>query len=80
MMYQMPLPNFDPLLKLSLVEEQLAKVFQPVPDRLTIYTWLEDGTLEGAQLGRGRNWYVYASSLDNFILSLHARRQQRMAA
>jgi len=76
----MPLPTFDPLLKLSVVEAHLAKVFQPVPDRLTIYTWLEDGTLAGEQVGRGRNWYVYASSLSKFILALDRSRQQKLAA
>ncbi len=79
-MYQMPLPNFDPLLKLSLVEDQLAKIFQPVPDRITIYTWLEDGTLEGEQIGRGRNWYIYTSSLNAFILQMQQSRQHKLAA
>lgn len=78
--YQPPLNNFDPLLKLSVVEEQLAKLFKPTPDRETIYAWIEDGTLVGEQLGRGRNWYVYASSLSQFILDLDARRQQKLAA
>ena len=76
----MPLPNFDPLIKLSVVEDHLGKVFQPVPDRVTIYGWLEDGTLAGEQIGRGRNWYVYASSLNSFILSIHAQRQRKLAA
>ena len=76
----MPLPNFDPLLKLSVVEAALTRVFQPVPDRMTIYSWLEDGTLVGEQIGRGNNWYVYTSSLNTFILDIEARRQRKLAA
>lgn len=79
-MYQPPLLNFDPLLKLDIVERTLAKIFNPVPSRVTLYAWLDDGTLVGEQLGRGNNWYVYQSSLDNFILDLEARRQQKLAA
>lgn len=78
--YQMPLPNFDPLIKLETVEAVLAKIFQPVPSRPTLYAWLEDGTLEGRQMGRGNNWYVYTSSLNEFILRIQAPRQTRLAA
>lgn len=78
--YQPPLLNFDPLLKLERVEHELAQIFDPVPSRPTLYEWLEDGTLEGEQIGRGRLWYVYSSSLDKFILAFQARRQQKLAA
>jgi len=78
--HQNPLPNYDPLIKLESVERELEKYFQPVPHRLTIYGWLEDGTLVGEQIGRGKNWYVYESSFTKFIHALVARRQQKLAA
>lgn len=68
--YQLPLPNFDPLLKLGEVERILARVFLGcVPSRPTLVGMLEDGTLDGRRLGRGRYWYVYKSSLDNYIIN-----------
>lgn len=78
--YQMPLLNVDRLLKLSVVEEHLAKIFEPVPDRETICAMIEDGTLEGRQIGPGKNWFVYSSSLNEFILSIQSPRQQKLAA
>lgn len=72
----MPLIEVDPLIKLSEVERALSKVFYPAPSRPTIVGWIEDGTLEGQQIGRGDNWFVYKTSLDNFILQF----QQRLAA
>lgn len=75
----MPLIEIDRLIKLSEVERALSKVFSPMPDRKTIYGWIEDGTLEGLQVGRGDNWFVYQSSLDKFIVNLQPR-QQKLAA
>lgn len=70
----MPLINIDPLLKLIEVERILSQVFRPAPSRPTIVQWIEDGTLEGKQIGRGDNWFVYQSSLDNFILASQPRK------
>lgn len=79
-MYQMPLFDLDPLIKLGEVEVILAKVFRPVPTRPTIVEWIEEGILTGKQIGLGNNWYVYASSLDKLILSTQEPRQLKLAA
>lgn len=71
--YQLPLPNFDPLLKLGEVERVLAKIFLGcVPSRPTLVGMIEDGTLDGVRLGRGGYWYIYKSSLDNYIRKTQA--------
>lgn len=75
----MPLINVDPLIKLGEVERILARVFSPVPSRPTIVAWIEEGTLEGRQIGRGDNWFIYQSSLDDFILQSQPKTQ-RLAA
>lgn len=72
--YQMPLVNVDRLIKLVEVEAVLAKVLYPVPSRPTIVEWIEEGILEGRQIGTGQNWHVYSSSLDEFILASQPRR------
>lgn len=63
----MPLIEIDQLIKLDEVERVLAKVFRPAPSRPTIVAWIEEGTLDGKQIGRGKNWFVYESSLNNLI-------------
>lgn len=77
--YQMPLINVDRLLKLGEVERVLAKVFHPAPSRPTIVAWIEEGTLEGRQIGRGDNWFVYESSLNTLILDCQPRTQKLAA-
>lgn len=72
----MPLLEIDPLIKLGEVERILAQIFHPAPSRPTIVNWLEDGTLDGKQIGRGDNWHVFKTSLDSFIL----QSQQKIAA
>ena len=79
-MYQMPLFDLDPLIKLGEVEAILSKVFRPVPSRPTIVEWIEEGILTGKQIGLGNNWFVYASSLDKLILSTQEPRQLKLAA
>lgn len=37
------------------------------PSRNTIIEWIEDGTLNGKQIGRGRNYYIFDDSLRQFI-------------
>lgn len=76
--YQIPLIDIDPLIKLGEVERILSKVFAPAPSRPTLVAWIEDGTLEGRQIGRGDNYYVYQSSLRQFIEDM--KRPQRLAA
>ena len=78
--YQMPLMQIDRLIKLVEVEAALAKVFPPAPSRPTIVGWIDEGILEGRQIGGGNNWFVYSSSLDAFILASQRQSQQRMAA
>ena len=78
--FQMTLPNFDPLVKLCVVEAVLKQHVDPVPSRHTIVCWIEEGLLEGRQHGRGRQWHVYRSSLQNFIDSYYPPREQRLAA
>lgn len=76
----MPLLNIDPLIKLGEVERILCKIFRPAPSRPTIVGWIEEGTLDGRQVGRGDNWFVYQSSLDNLIRESQSTRQQKLAA
>ncbi len=74
--YQLPLKDVDPLIKLGEVERALSQVFTPPPSRPTIIEWIEEGTLEGRQIGRGRHWFVYESSLVRFVEGA----QEKMAA
>lgn len=78
--YQMPLLHIDRLYKLGEVERILSLVFHPAPSRPTIVEWIEDGTLEGRRIGRGGNWFIYQSSLDNFIRASQNLRQHKLAA
>lgn len=78
--YQMPLLHIDQLIKLGEVERILERVFRPAPSRPTIVGWIEEGTLEGRKIGIGGNWFVYQSSLDNFIRASQGLRQQKLAA
>lgn len=78
--YQPPLEFIDPIIKLSVAQRELGKYVQPVPDLKTIVAWCESGELNGTQLGPGKLWYIFSSSLDEFILRLHARSQQKLAA
>lgn len=57
------------LVKLREVERILADCFPDGsrPSRNTIIGWIEEGTLNGMQIGSGRNYYVFESSLHAFI-------------
>lgn len=79
-MYQMPLLAIDPLIKLGEVERILSEVFRPAPSRPTIIGWIEEGTLEGRQVGVGNNWFVYESSLSKLIRESQSPSQQKLAA
>ena len=79
--YQLPFPHWDPLRRLSEVERALAKIFpDAVPCRATLISMCEDGTFIGRQDPRNNYWYVYQSSLDQYILDLQQPRQQKLAA
>lgn len=64
----------DRLIKLRDVEQILTRYFRPEsrPSRNTIIGWIEEGFLLGTQLGSGRNYYVYESSLRSFEQKLQA--------
>lgn len=76
----MPLLAIDPLIKLGEVERILEQVFRPAPSRPTIVGWIEEGTLEGKQIGRGDNWFIYESSLTKLIRDSQGMSQQKLAA
>jgi hypothetical protein len=76
----MPLLAIDPLIKLGEVERILEQVFRPAPSRPTIVAWIEEGTLEGKQIGRGDNWFIYESSLTKLIRDSQGMSQQKLAA
>lgn len=59
----------DRLVKLRDVERIVAGCFDPDsrPSRTTIIAWIEEGTLSGKQIGPGKNYYVFRSSLDRLI-------------
>lgn len=62
----------DKLVKLGEVERILAQRFcnNSKPSRATIIGWIEEGTLRGRQIGSGKNYYVYTSSLEKLLNSL----------
>lgn len=62
----------DRLIKLRDVETVLRDFFHEgsCPSRSTIIGWIEEGTLNGMQIGSGRNYYVYESSLDRLMSEL----------
>ena len=66
----------DRLIKLRDVERILSSCFhvESRPSRNTIIGWIEEGTLLGMQLGSGRNYYVFESSLDEFKEKLQSQR------
>lgn len=79
--YQMPLfDKIDRLIKLGEVERVLETIFVPAPTRPTLIAWIDEGILEGKQIGPGGNWFVYSSSLDNLIRESQQPRQQKLAA
>lgn len=77
----MPLVDVDRLHRLGVVERVLEKIFGDCkPSRPTLITMCEEGILEAIQLGRGRNWFVYESSLDRYIRATQPDRQHKLAA
>jgi hypothetical protein len=78
--YQLPFPNWDPLRRLSEVERALAKIFPDnVPCRKTLIAMCEDGTFEAKCDERNGYWWVYQSSLDDYIRALQQPRQKLAA-
>jgi len=68
-MSNLPLFPPDKLIKLRDVEIMFEEVFdrRSMPSRTTIVGWIEDGTLDGVQIGRGRNYFVRQSSIERFF-------------
>ncbi len=73
------LSQADKLIKLRDVELMFEEFFDPgsMPSRSTIVGWIEDGTLEGVQIGAGRNYYVRRSSIDKLFGAIGADSFQR---
>lgn len=71
-MNTLPLFPVDRWIKLRDVEIALREYFLDgsCPSRSTIIGWIEEGTLEGKQIGTGRNYYVRESSFAKFKASL----------
>jgi hypothetical protein len=79
--YQMPLPNWDPLRRLGEVERALRQIFpDSAPCRATLIAMCDDGTLDAIQDSRNGYYYVYESSLTSYIRALQQPRQHKLAA
>ena len=76
----MPLIRIDRLIKLGEVERILSRILMPVPSRHTLIAYIDNGTLCGRKFGRGNNYYVYESSLNDFVQSAQAEPMRRLAA
>jgi hypothetical protein len=77
----MPLIEIDQLYPLAEVERILQQIFPTGgPSRPTLISMCETGEFDATQLGRGRTWYVYKSSLDQYIVACQAPRNCRLAA
>jgi hypothetical protein len=59
----------DKLLKLGQVERLLQNIFALVPSRPTLIGYVESGRLRGFQDPHNRHYYVYQSSVEEFINS-----------
>lgn len=59
----------DRLMKLRDAEFKIRRyvLADSMPSRGMLIRLIEDGTLDGKQLGRGRNWFVTESSVDRLI-------------
>lgn len=69
------------LVKLREVERLLRDCFPDGsrPSRNTIIGWIESGTLLGKQIGTGGNYYVFESSLRNFVDAITDEDLQKVA-
>ena len=59
--------NPDKLLRLSEAENILRKVLNTAPSRPTLIGYIESGKLRGGRHPFNKYYYVYKSSLDEFI-------------
>ena len=59
--------DIDKLIKLGQAEKIMRKVISPVPSRPTLITYIKNGTLRGQQSSFNNHYYVYKSSLLEFI-------------
>lgn len=65
-------PTSDPLVKLGDAIREIELYFDKtsVPKRATIIAMIDDGSLRGKQLGKGKNYYVFRSSLKMLVQNL----------
>jgi hypothetical protein len=65
--------NTRPTLRLCVIEETLQeqRIMNPVPSRMTLITWVEQGILEGKKTPTGI-WIVYQDSFENFVKKLQS--------
>ena len=59
--------KLDKLLRLSEAEEILRAIFNTAPSRPTLIGYIESGKLHGWQHPFNKYYFVYKSSLDEFI-------------
>lgn len=57
----------DKLLRLSEAEQILRAIFNTAPSRPTLIGYIESGKLHGGQHPFNKYYFVYKSSLDEFI-------------
>jgi hypothetical protein len=62
-----PSHKSDKLLRLSEAEEILRAIFNTAPSRPTLIGYIESGKLRGGQNPFNKYYFVYKSSLDEFI-------------
>jgi hypothetical protein len=81
MSYQLTFPNWDPPVKIGVVEMRLRRLFfDSAPSRPTLIAMIEDGTFAGYQDERNGYWYIFESSFNAYLLRWHQRCQQKLAA
>ncbi len=59
--------QFDKLIKLGQAEKMMRKVMSPVPSRPTLIAYIKNGILKGRQFPFNNHYYVFESSLREFI-------------
>ena len=59
--------GFDKLIKLGEAEKIMRKVMSPVPSRPTLIAYIKSGILKGRQFSFSNHYYVFESSVKEFI-------------
>ncbi|MGI8468423.1 MAG: hypothetical protein ACR2N3_08220 [Pyrinomonadaceae bacterium] len=60
---------FDKLIKFGQAEKMMRKVMSSIPSRPTLINYIKNGILKGKQLSFNNHYYVFESSLKEFIKS-----------